>query len=170
MTETADNIVARIHDRAGAAKVRFGLILGSGLGHLADTVSMRLHRLCRSAGLSGGRGFGPLAPKLVDRTILKACTRVAVLRAGASHYYENGRVRRHAPAARSAGQAWGRKALIATNAAGSLRDGHAHRVSLMMLNDHINFSGLNPLIGEPTDAAVRVRWSTRYDPDVCAPP
>jgi purine-nucleoside phosphorylase len=41
--------------------------------------------------------------------------------------------------------------LIATNAAGSLR-ADIRPGDLMLLSDHINFSGLNPLIGEPTDA------------------
>ena len=35
----------------------------------------------------------------------------------------------------------------------------------MLLNDHINFSGLNPLIGEPTDARF-VPMKDAYDPDL----
>ncbi len=37
----------------------------------------------------------------------------------------------------------------------------------MLLSDHINFSGLNPLIGEPTDARF-VPMTTAHDPDLRA--
>jgi purine-nucleoside phosphorylase len=38
---------------------------------------------------------------------------------------------------------------------------------LMLLSDHINFSGLNPLIGEPTDARF-VPMTEAYDPGLRA--
>jgi purine-nucleoside phosphorylase len=75
--------------------------------------------------------------------------RVAVLGAR-EHYYEKGN-----PAAMRVAletlKALGVESVIATNAAGSLR-GDIRPGDLMLLSDHINFSGLNPLIGEPTDA------------------
>ena len=75
--------------------------------------------------------------------------RVAVLGAR-EHYYEKGN-----PAAMRVAletlKALGVGSVIATNAAGSLR-GDIRPGDLMLLSDHINFSGLNPLIGEPTDA------------------
>jgi purine-nucleoside phosphorylase len=37
----------------------------------------------------------------------------------------------------------------------------------MLLSDHINFSGLNPLIGEPSDARF-VPMTAAYDPTLCA--
>ena len=40
--------------------------------------------------------------------------------------------------------------LILTNAAGSL-DPDMPPGSVMLISDHINFSGSNPLFGEPTD-------------------
>ncbi|MEM8848716.1 MAG: purine-nucleoside phosphorylase, partial [Pseudomonadota bacterium] len=86
-------------------------------------------------------------PKLVIGTL--ANTRVAVF-GGRSHYYETGN-----PAAMRVPLEvladLGAEAVIATNAAGSLRT-DMPTGSLMLLSDHINFSGLNPLIGEPTDA------------------
>ena len=39
--------------------------------------------------------------------------------------------------------------------------------SIMCLTDHINFSGLNPLIGEPTDARF-VPMKDAYDPGLRA--
>ena len=47
-------------------------------------------------------------------------------------------------------KALGAQKLILTNAAGSFRP-DIPPGDLMLLSDHINFSGLNPLIGEPTD-------------------
>ncbi|MCB1373097.1 MAG: purine-nucleoside phosphorylase, partial [Rhodobacteraceae bacterium] len=49
-----------------------------------------------------------------------------------------------------------------TNAAGSLRPDMAPG-ELMLLTDHINFSGRNPLIGEATDARF-VNMVDAYDP------
>jgi purine-nucleoside phosphorylase len=134
-----------VRDRAGAEPPAYGLILGSGLGHLADSVdgvSIPYDDLpgFPHAGVSGH------APKLVIGRL--AGTRVAVL-GGRSHYYESGR----ADAMRLPLEVLaelGAEALIATNAAGSLR-ADMPTGSLMLLSDHINFSGLNPLIGEPTD-------------------
>jgi len=60
----------------------------------------------------------------------------------------------------------GAEALIATNAAGSLCPDIAPG-DLMLLSDHLNFSGLNPLIGEPTDARF-VPMTAAYDPDLRA--
>ena len=59
-------------------------------------------------------------------------------------------------------KALGGEALIATNAAGSMC-ADIQPGDLMLLNDHINFSGLNPLIGEPSDARF-VPMKDAYDP------
>jgi purine-nucleoside phosphorylase len=84
---------------------------------------------------------------------------------GRAHYYETGD-----PGAMRLPlevlSALGAEALILTNAAGSMRadipPGH-----LMLLSDHINFSGLNPLIGEPSDARF-VPMTEAHDPDLRA--
>ena len=52
--------------------------------------------------------------------------------------------------------------MIVTNAAGSLR-ADIRPGDLMLLSDHINFSGLNPLIGEATDARF-VPMTEAHDP------
>lgn len=56
--------------------------------------------------------------------------------------------------------------MIATNAAGSMVP-DMPTGDIMCLTDHINFSGLNPLIGEPTDARF-VPMKDCYDPDLRA--
>ena len=90
--------------------------------------------------------------------------RVAVF-GGRAHYYESGR----GDAMRlplEVLKALGGERLILTNAAGSMHP-DINPGDLMMLNDHINFSGLNPLIGEPTDARF-VPMTEPYDPEICA--
>ncbi len=86
--------------------------------------------------------------------------RVAVF-GGRAHYYENGR----ADAMRlplEVLKALGAERLIVTNAAGSLEPATPPG-SLMLLSDHINFSGLNPLIGEASDARF-VPMTEAHDP------
>jgi len=150
-----------IRKRAGTAPVALGLILGSGLGHLAGTVrgvSIPYADLpgFPHAGVSGHN------PTLVIGDL--EGVRVAVLGAR-EHYYENGN-----PAAMRMPlevlRDLGATALIATNAAGSLRPDIAPG-DLMLLSDHINFSGLNPLIGERTDARF-VPMTAAHDPELRA--
>ncbi len=149
--------VELIRDRAGDAPVRLGLILGSGLGHLAaavDGVSIPYADLpgFPHVGVSGHN------PNLVIGD-LEGC-RVAVFGAR-EHYYENGNPAAMRPALETL-QALGADMLIATNAAGSMR-GDIRPGDLMLLSDHINFSGLNPLIGERTDARF-VPMTAAHDP------
>ncbi|SHJ24772.1 purine-nucleoside phosphorylase [Palleronia salina] len=158
MSRAADDLARFIRDRAGDAPVRLGLILGSGLGHLAeqvDGVAIPYDQLpgFPHAGVSGHN------PKLVVGEL--EGQRIAVL-GGRAHYYEKGD-----PSAMRLPlevlKALGAEGLIATNAAGSL-DPEMPTGSAMLLNDHINFSGLNPLIGEPTDARF-VPMTDAHDPD-----
>ena len=161
MSRNAEAVAALIRSRAGAAPVRLGLILGSGLGHLAgavDGVAIPYGDLpgFPHAGVSGHN------PNLVVGDL--EGVRVAVF-GGREHYYENGR----ADAMRlplEVLRALGADTLIATNAAGSLK-ADMPTGELMLLTDHINFSGLNPLIGEPTDARF-VPMTAAYDPAIRA--
>ncbi|MEL7184027.1 MAG: purine-nucleoside phosphorylase, partial [Pseudomonadota bacterium] len=156
MSKSGD-LVRLIQDRAGAEPPKFGLILGSGLGHLAEQVegvAIDYGDLpgFPHAGVSGHN------PKLVIGTL--GATRVAVFGAR-EHYYERGRsdaMRLPLEVLRGLGA----EGLIATNAAGSLR-ADMPTGSLMLLSDHINFSGLNPLIGEATDARF-VPMGDAHDP------
>lgn len=135
-----------IRNIAGEEPVKLGLILGSGLGHLAHAVE---GVAIPYADLPGFPHVGVSGhnPHLHIGTL--AGVRVAVFGAR-EHYYENGN-----PAAMrnalSVLKALGAEDLILTNAAGSLR-ADIQPGDLMLLNDHINYNGLNPLIGEKTDA------------------
>lgn len=146
-----------VRARAGDAPVRIGLILGSGLGHLAgavDGVAIPYPDLpgFPHAGVSGHN------PNLVIGDL--EGVRVAVFGAR-EHYYEKGNPAAMRPALDLL-KGLGADSLIATNAAGSLRP-DIRPGDLMLLSDHINFSGLNPLIGEPTDARF-VPMTDAHDP------
>ena len=145
MSKSAE-LARLIRSRAGDEPVELGLILGSGLGHLTaavDGVAIPYADLpgFPHAGVSGHN------PELVVG--LLEGTRVAVF-GGRAHYYESGRpdaMRLPLEVLKELGA----KRLIATNAAGSLSDS-IQPGGLMLLCDHINFSGTNPLIGESSDA------------------
>ncbi|WP_324762936.1 purine-nucleoside phosphorylase [Sinorhizobium meliloti] len=146
-----------INARLGKPKARIGFILGSGLGHLTeavDGISINYDDLpgFPQAGVSGH------AAKLVLGKL--EGVDVAVL-GGRAHFYEKGqadamRVPLEVLAALGANQ------LFATNACGSFRS-DIPPGELMLIADHINFSGRSPLIGEPTDSRF-VNLVDAYDP------
>ncbi|MEO0916427.1 MAG: purine-nucleoside phosphorylase [Pseudomonadota bacterium] len=151
-----------IRTRYPEAQARVGLILGSGLGALAeaiDGVAVPYSELPRfpATGVSGHAG--QLALGTLEGVP------VALL-GGREHFYEQGR----ADAMRVPLETLtklGVDTLIATNACGSFRTdippGH-----LMLLADHINYAGLSPLIGESTDRRF-VNLTEAYDPQLrCA--
>ncbi|SOC18683.1 purine-nucleoside phosphorylase [Rhodobacter sp. JA431] len=135
-----------IRARAGSTPPVLGLVLGSGLGHIADEVEGVAIPYTDLPGFpqAGVSGHNPkLAIGMLEGV------RVAVF-GGRVHYYEHGN-----PAemrlALEVLRDLGCDQLLLTNAAGSLR-ADIPPGGLMLLNDHINFAGANPLIGEPTDA------------------
>jgi len=161
MSKNADVLANIIRDRAGAEAPVFGLILGSGLGDLAASVNGVAIDYADLPGFPHA-GVSGHNPKLVIGDLEGA--RVAVF-GGRAHYYESGNgdaMRLPLEVLKSLGAG----AVIATNAAGSMR-ADIPPGDLMLLNDHINFSGLNPLIGEPTDARF-VPMKDAYDPGLRA--
>jgi purine-nucleoside phosphorylase len=152
-----DAMIKTILDRVGADPVRVGLILGSGLGHIAEEVDGVAIPYSDLPGFPHG-GVSGHNPKLVVGELEGA--RVAVL-GGRSHYYETGDAGVMREPIRAL-QTLGADRLILTNAAGSFRR-KTPPGDLMLIEDHINFSGRNPLIGEPTDARF-VNMTDAYDP------
>jgi purine-nucleoside phosphorylase len=145
MSKNAKDLADVIRSRAGNVPVKVGLVLGSGLGHLTEAVD---GVAIPYADLSGfpHAGVSGHNPNLVIGD-LEGCP-VAVF-GGRAHYYENGDpsvMRLPLEVLKELGA----EALILTNAAGSMRP-DIKTGDLMLLSDHINFSGLNPLIGEKTD-------------------
>jgi purine-nucleoside phosphorylase len=156
-----DQLAHLVRDRAGDAPVALGLILGSGLGHLAqavDGVAIPYIDLpgFPHVGVSGHN------PNLHVGTL--EGVRVAVFGAR-EHYYENGNPRAMLLPLQVL-KALGAGDLILTNAAGSMRK-DIPPGDVMLLSDHINYSGLNPLIGEKTDARF-VPMGDAHDPSLRA--
>ncbi|MGL4635124.1 MAG: purine-nucleoside phosphorylase [Beijerinckiaceae bacterium] len=138
-----------------------GMVLGTGLGPLADEIENAV-RVPYSAipGFPAGNVSGH-AKQLVAGTL--AGKRVVAYN-GRSHYYEKGDsgVMR-LPVATLAGLQC--KAVLLTNAAGSL-DEKLGPGSISLITDHINYSGRDPLIGDPDDARF-VSLTDAYDPALC---
>jgi purine-nucleoside phosphorylase len=159
MSRNAEDLAAHVRAHAGDEPVRVGLVLGSGLGHLAQSVEGNAIPYADLPGFPHAGVSGHRADLVVGDL---EGQRVAVL-GGRAHYYESGD-----PAAMRLPletlKALGAEIVILTNAAGSLR-ADMPTGSIMCLNDHINFSGLNPLIGEKTDARF-VPMTQAYDPDL----
>lgn len=148
-------------ERAGAAPVALGLVLGSGLGPLAEMVEGVAIPYADLPGFPQPGVSGHTAKLAIGEL---DGVRVAVF-GGRAHYYETGdAAAMRAPLALL--PQLGADKLLLTNAAGSFRP-DIPPGDLMLLSDHINFSGRNPLIGEPSDARF-VNMSQAYDPGMRA--
>ena len=158
MTEAAD--VLRSH---GAPRV--GIVLGSGLGGVADAVQDAV-----SIGYEDLPGFPrPTVHGHAGRAVLGELrgVRVCVLM-GRAHLYEGGDPGPRVTPVRTLAAA-GAEVLVLTNAAGSLRP-EVGPGRLMAISDHINLTGHNPLIG-PNDDAIGPRFPSlrdAYDPGLRA--
>jgi purine-nucleoside phosphorylase len=137
---------AKIIRELGGLMPRTAIILGSGLGGLVDSLDMQV-RIPFSElegfpqSVVSGHSGELVAGKLAGQPI--------ILISGRVHYYESG----DASAMRipiECLKAIGVENLILTNSAGSV-DEEMGPGSVMQITDHIDFSGLNPLIGEPSD-------------------
>jgi purine-nucleoside phosphorylase len=124
----------------------FGVILGSGLGSFADTVEEAV-----VVGYSELPGF-PLstAPGHAGRLILGRLggRKVAIMQ-GRFHFYEGYSMDRVVLGVRLLGRL-GAPMVIVTNAAGGIRSDLAPG-DLMLISDHINLMGQNPLVGPNVD-------------------
>lgn len=161
MAHSHDAAAAVIRDRLGGVVTPTALVLGSGLGAVADLIE---------------------APTVIDYTDLPGFPRptvsghagrlVAGTMAGApvmilqgrAHAYEGHAMADLALPPRALRSA-GVETLVLTNAAGGLREDLVPG-RLMAITDHINWSGTSPLIG-PNDDTIGPRFldmSAAYDP------
>ncbi|NWJ24454.1 purine-nucleoside phosphorylase [Rhizobium sp. RM] len=157
MTDTLIDILV---DRLNGLMPRIAIVLGSGLGSLVEEVeeAIRVPYVelpgFPASGVSGHAGE-LVAGYLGGEPVIMLSGRV--------HYYEKGD-----PAAMRivietlAGL--GVQSLILTNSAGSVREDMPPG-SVMQITDHINYSGMNPLIGEESDRRF-VGMTTAYDADL----
>ena len=153
--EHAEAAAAWIRKRADGRSPGIAVVLGSGLGGFFDRLTDAF--TCKYADVPGwpstavagheGRlGIGTLAGKTV-----------AVL-SGRVHIYEGHEMDRVVFATRVMARL-GVKAIILTNAAGGINAAFG-KGALMVIDDHINFLGRNPLIGPNED-----RFGVRF-PDM----
>lgn len=137
---------------------KVAVVLGSGLGGFADEVKTIATIPYGDLPDFPPTTVGSHAGKLVLGHV--GPTPVAVLQ-GRAHYYERGRADEMKGAIRVLADL-GCETLLQTNAAGSLRLDMPPG-SAMVITDHINFTGVNPLFGESGDGRF-VDMVDAYDP------
>jgi purine-nucleoside phosphorylase len=158
MTTNNDDVIEALRQRGVTELPSLGIVLGSGLGPLADeaegAVSIAYEEL---------PGFPrPTVSGHAGRLVVGALEgkRVALFQ-GRGHYYERGDARAMAIAIETFKRLGGRT-LFLTNAAGGLHE-EWRPPALVAIVDHINFSGTNPLIGLASDDRF-VPLTQAYDP------
>lgn len=157
------DVRAVLGDRHSLARV--AIVLGSGLSELADSVIdprkipyselESAPRASRVAGHAGSLVLGLLSDVPV------------VLFSGRFHQYQGVSALEAAWPARMAASL-GCEALMVTNAAGGVSD-HLSAGDLMLITDHINLMGTNPLVGwpGPEGGTPFVPMRDAYDPELC---
>jgi purine-nucleoside phosphorylase len=163
------SVAARVEDCVFAVKKRIalepciGVVLGSGLGAFADTLDdlvkvpyRDLPHMPLSAvpGHAGNLCFGRVAGVPV------------VCMQGRVHLYEGHSIDKVVHGVRTMARLGVRSVLI-TNAAGGLESSWAAG-DLMVMTDHLNLTGMSPLVG-PNDDAVGPRFpdlTMAYDPEL----
>ncbi len=139
-----------LRQRLGTAAPDVAVLLGSGWGPLAgrleEAVSVPYTDLPGFPSLAVGGHAGTLSVGRLTPPGQASPTpvRVAVL-AGRKHAYETGQPDGMKGAIQALA-AWGVKALVQTNAAGSL-EAHMPPGALMLIEDHINLVQASPLVG-----------------------
>ena len=140
------NAVDHIRSRT-AAEPSVGLILGSGLGDYADTLENTVH-------IPFGDIPGFPVPTVAGHSgalvIGTKCGKTVAVAQGRIHYYE-GLPQQVITLPVRVMAALGVKTLVLTNACGGINT-NFRPGDLMLISDHINFSGANPLIGPNLDA------------------
>ncbi len=137
----AEYILSRID-----SKPSIGLILGSGLGDFAETLEEKTVIAYEDIpGFPRSTVLGHEGALVIGRV----CGRTVVVMQGRVHYYE-GYAQQLITMPVRVMRLLGVKQLVLTNAAGGVNLNFAPG-DLMLISDHINFSGSNPLIGPNAD-------------------
>ncbi len=161
MTSEGEKAAAAIRARADLP-FSVGIVLGSGLGGLGDEIQEAVRIPYRELDGFPISGVSSHRSEVVAGWLEGAAV---IAFSGREHYFEHGNpAAMRGPVATLA--ALGADTLICTNAAGSLRT-EVGPGEVMLITDHINFSGTNPLIGQPGDDRF-VGLTSAYDPDLRA--
>jgi xanthosine phosphorylase len=154
-----------VAERAPAISPRLGLMLGSGLGELAERLGDRVEI---PYGDLPGFHVGGLAGHAGKLVLGRLAGHDVAIFSGRWHVYEGIEASAITTPVRTL-KALGAEILLLTNAAGSLRP-EAGPGSLVCISDHINLLGFNPLTG-PNEDAVGPRFPSlrdAYDPELRA--
>jgi purine-nucleoside phosphorylase len=156
ITEATDGIRAALAAEPSLAKPRIAAILGSGLGGVTALLDAEPRLSLRYGDIPNvpGSGVEGHAGELVLGTV--GGTPMAIL-SGRAHPYE-GYSHREATLLLRAVLAIGVETLVVTNAAGGLNP-EFDPGDVMLIADHINLSGDNPLYGPNLD-----RFGPRFPP------
>jgi purine-nucleoside phosphorylase len=145
MYEQVDAAAAAVRARCGPPPDT-AIVLGSGLGAFADTLLDAVATPYRDLPHWPASAVAGHAGRLVVGRV--AGRRVAAL-SGRAHFYEGHDLGTVVFATRVMGRL-GVKQIILTNAAGGINTGFAQG-GLMIIDDHINMMGSNPLVGANDD-------------------
>ena len=147
-------------DRLNGLMPRCAVVLGSGLGSLVENITDPVRI---PYGDLQGFPVGSVTGHAGELVAGRVGREPVIMLSGRAHYYEHG----DANAMRfpiEVLKGLGVQSLILTNSAGSLRQDMPPG-SVMQITDHINYSGINPLIGEGGDRRF-VGMTNAYDADL----
>ena len=146
MSADLDKAIAALAARGVDKLPSLAFVLGSGLGPLADEVEEAVSiPYTEIPGFPQPSVAGHKGRLVVGRL---EGQKVALFQ-GRGHFYERGDPRAMGVAI-AAFRRLGGQRLVLTNAAGGLHT-EWEPPALVAITDHINFAGVNPLIGHPTD-------------------
>lgn len=156
IADATDAIRARLADEPSLVEPRLVALLGSGLGGVAELldasprVRVGYRELPHVPGAAVEGHAGELVAGMVGGTPV-------IVMSGRAHPYE-GYSHREATLLLRAVIALGPRTMVVTNAAGGL-DPEFEPGDLMLITDHLNLSGDNPLVGPNLD-----RFGPRFPP------
>ena len=145
MIQAIDEAVAFVRSKTKLAP-QVGVVLGSGLGNVVDAIDVEA--TIPYSEIPGGAAstvWGHSGKMIIGR----AGNVPVVVLAGRMHFYEGHDMRAVVHLARVAGRL-GIKNMIVTNAAGGVNTSFTPG-DLMLISDHINLMGGNPLLGPNID-------------------
>ena len=151
LRETVTYIENIIKENLGDFKPEIGIVLGSGLGELADEYCQLVIPYCEIPGFETSHVSGHKS-RLVFAEING---KKVVMMQGRFHYYEGHPIQKVVFPIKVM-KKLGVKTVILTNAAGGVNPAF-NPSDLMVITDHINHMNVNPLIG-PNDNEMGVRF------------
>ena len=156
-----NSAVEFIKEKIGDFKPQIGIILGSGLGDLADEYFLQAIHYSEIPGFESSTVSGHKSQLVFAEINGKK----VVMMQGRFHFYEGHSIRKVVFPVKVM-KKLGVETLVVTNAAGGVNP-EFKPSDLMIITDHINFMGVNPLIG-PNDNSMGERFpdmSAVYTPE-----